>query len=67
MHLEALIIKYTLGTMFLVVTLVFGVKIILLLSTVAKLKLTSFIGSLAGTPWDVIARTFETVFKGAVK
>lgn len=39
MQMEALIIKYTLGTCFVAVTLVFGIKILILLATVAKLKL----------------------------
>lgn len=45
MHIEGLIIKYSLGLGFVIITLVFGIKIVLLLSTVAKLKAAAFLAS----------------------
>lgn len=66
--LEALIIKYTLGTMFITVTLVFGIKILILLSTVAKLKLIGILTSLKDTPWEFIFDGAKTIWeRGSVK
>lgn len=66
--LEALIIKYTLGTMFVTVTIVFGVKILILLSTVAKLKLAGLLASLEGTAWEFLFDGAKVIWeRGSVK
>lgn len=44
--LEALIIKYTLGTSFIVIILVFGLKIVILLSSVAKIKIAATLAAI---------------------
>lgn len=64
--MEALILKYTLGTCFVVITLVFGIKIILLLTTVAKIKLAATVASLQGTPFQALYDGFKLVFGSGV-
>lgn len=46
--IEVLVIKYSLGTAFVVITLVFGFKIVFLLCAVAKAKLALTLASLKG-------------------
>jgi hypothetical protein len=61
--IEGLIIKYTMGACFAGVFIIFGVKIIILLGTVAKLKL---LGLLEGH--ELIKSLVESLLeRGAVK
>lgn len=59
--METLIMKYTLGTAFVVITLVFGIKVLIVVTTAMKIKAAAFF---ATHSW---MSTLVDTLKGVVK